>query len=57
MLPLEYSFVWNETRTLQKIDQKYVRGAGEWWKRSVKAVRVKNEEILQGVKEERSTTK
>jgi len=29
MLPLEHSFMWNETWTLQKIDQKYLCGAGE----------------------------
>ena len=29
MLPLEHSFVWNEIWTLQKIDQKYLCGAGE----------------------------
>ena len=59
MLLLEYSFVCAENLTLRKVDQKYLESFKMWCCRRTEEIiwadRVKNEEMLHRVKEERNT--
>jgi hypothetical protein len=58
MLHLENCFVGAETWTLRKIDQKYVESFEMWCWRKMEKIswtdRVRNEEVLHRVKEERN---
>jgi hypothetical protein len=58
VLHLEYGLCGAETWTLQKVDQKYLENFGMWcWRRMMKiswANHVRNEEVLQRIKEERN---
>jgi hypothetical protein len=59
MLHLEHNFLCDsDTWTIQKVDQKCLErfeiGAGEEWK-SVRTDHMKNEKVLQRVKEEENT--
>jgi hypothetical protein len=57
MLPLGLALYGAETWTLRKTDQKYLESPEMWcWRRMEISWtdRVRNEEVLQGVKEERN---
>jgi len=53
---LEYGLYGAETWTLQKVDQKHLENFGMWcWRRMISwANHVRNEEVLQRIKEERN---
>jgi len=58
VLHFEYRFLWSEVWTLRKVDQKYIESFEMWcWRRMEKiswTYRVKNEDILFRIKEERN---